>query len=612
MSEQIEPKDALPRFFGYPKAVEGPDVPFKKANDKNPVFGDLILVVGAWLVSKLEFVQKILWSNAGFNGLRGIHFGNYTARWDPLVIPVSDPQAAPYTPELSPSTLQVLPEKVLGRYHSVAEYHAKYLSGELTPLAVAESLLPLIRRDVKNPSPHSIAFISTNVDFVLAAAKSSTARYQAGNPLGLLDGVPTAVKDEADVEGYRTTNGTRRSLTDSTSSIAKGTSWPVQTIQRSGCIVMGKLNMHELGADTTNNNPNWGTPKNPHNDRYYTGGSSGGSAYTVSTGLLPFSLGADGGGSIRIPASFCGIYGLKPSHGRLEDTGSTVAVSGPLAASMADLEAAYRVLGQPNPDDPTGALFAAPNPSASTSSRHKVIGIFKEWFNRADKSVLDLCQKTVDYYRDVLKYEVVDITIPYCSEGQSGHAFTILSEMANHAKNHVGQANRKNWLSGLNPANKILLAVGSQTPAQDYILAQKLRNVLMQHLAWLFKKHPGMIIVSPTTPMPGWSINSDSDLKYGVTDGNTSIRNMEYVWLANFCGNPAISCPVGYVEPTKGNGKVPIGIMGMGDWGSEDQLLGFGREAEIYLNEVYEGGRQRPAAWVDVLANAVVGSEVDK
>ncbi|KAF4610398.1 hypothetical protein G7Y89_g15721 [Cudoniella acicularis] len=166
--------------------------------------------------------------------------------------------------------------------------------------------------------------------------------------------------------------------------------------------------------------------------------------------------------------------------------------------------------------------------------------------------------------------------------------------------------NKKNWLTGLNPANKVLLAVGNQTPAQDYILAQQLRNILMQHLAFLYKQYPGMIIVSPATPMAGWPIASLNDLKYGITDGNTSIRNMEYVWLANFCGNPAISCPVGYVEPArgKGEGKVPVGLMGIGDWGSEDALLAWGREAEVYLNEVYEGGRRKPADWVDVFVNS--------
>jgi Amidase len=91
------------------------------------------------------------------------------------------------------------------------------------------------------------------------------------------------------------------------------------------------------------------------------------------------------------------------------------------------------------------------------------------------------------------------------------------------------------------------------------------------------------------------------DLKYGITNGNTSIRNMQYVWLANFCGNPAISFPVGYAEPAKGKGRIPVGLMAMGERGAEDQLLDWGRECEGYSNELYPGGRQRLANWEDVV-----------
>lgn len=173
--------------------------------------------------------------------------------------------------------------------------------------------------------------------------------------------------------------------------------------------------------------------------------------------------------------------------------------------------------------------------------------------------------------------------------------------MANRARQNPSS---NFWLSGFNPANKVLLAVGNQTPARDYLLAQQLRQMLMQHLAFLYQKHPGLIIVTPTTPMAGWPIAKEVDLKYGVTDGNMSIRSMEYVWLANFCGNPAISCPVGYVDPVKGKRRIPIGMMAMGEWGSEDAVLQWGREAEGWLNEVYGGGRQRPSNWVDVVAES--------
>ncbi|CAL3973760.1 hypothetical protein PZA11_005894 [Diplocarpon coronariae] len=593
-----ESKPAAPRFFGYPKAVEAPHIPYEKKDDANPVFRGKLLVICAWIVARLQFVQRVLWANAGFNGLRELtHLKGYSERWDPTVIPISAGVASrPNSLELGafPSP----PEALSGRYRSIPEYHAMYLSGQLTPLAVVECLLPLIRRDFSSPSHHSIAFIDSKVEEALELARASTLRYKQRVPLGIFDGIPTAIKDETDVAGYRTTSGCQKN--DDLFPIAQTSSWPVRLLQDAGGIILGKLNMHELGADTTNNNPNWGTPRNPHNEQYYTGGSSGGAAYVVSAGLVPFALGADGGGSIRIPSSFCGIYGLKPSHNRLEDLGSTVTVSGPLAATMSDLEIAYRIMANPDPSDPTSSLFGPE--SSSTPSRPKVIGIYREWFNRADASVVKLCNEVVTYYKDTLGYEIVEITIPYVSEGQIAHAFTILAEMAVRAR--AKPAHAANWLHGLNPANQVLLAVGAQTPAQDYLLAQQLRNMLMQHLAFLYENHPGLIIVTPTTPMAGWPIAAEGDLEHGITDGNTSIRNMEYVWLANFCGNPAITCPVGYAAPVQGEGDVPVGIMAMGEWASELQLLGWGRECEGWLNEAYPGGRRRPRNWEDVAAKA--------
>jgi len=489
----------------------------------------------------------------------------------------------------------MLPDNLPGRYRSIAEYHAMYLSGQLTPLAVAESLLPLIRRDIKPASHHSIAFIDTHPEEVLAAAKASTLRYKNGAPLSILDGVPTAIKDEVDLIGYRTTMG--RKQNEKMFPIATETFWPIQKWEEAGVVIIGKTTLHELGADTTNNNPNWGTPRNPHNSRYYTGGSSGGSAYAVSAGLIPFALGNDGGGSIRIPASFCGIYGLKPSHSRLENNGSTVTVSGPLAATISDLESAYRIMAIPDPSDPICSLFSPPG--STTAAHPKVIGIYKEWFNRADPVVLKLCNQVIDHYKTKLGYEIVLIEIPYVPEGQLAHAFVILAEMAMGA--HQEPTSKTNWLADLNPANKILLLLGDQTPAHDHMLAQMLRNLLMQHLAFLFQKYPGLLIVTPTTPMPGWPIAHEGDLKHGITDGNVSIRNMEYVWLANFSGCPAISCPVGYVDAVKGTGKIPVGLMAMGEWGTEDALIRWGRESEGWLNDAYEGGRQRPGNWVDVV-----------
>ena len=136
-----------------------------------------------------------------------------------------------------------------------------------------------------------------------AEASASTARYAASTSrTSGIDGVPVLIKDEFTFAGTPRTMGltkaemTRRAYSGSEEG---QTSWCVQKLVDAGALVVGKANMHEIGFDTTNNNPNWGTPRNPYNKDYYPGGSSGGCAYAVGAGLVPVAVGADGGGSIR-------------------------------------------------------------------------------------------------------------------------------------------------------------------------------------------------------------------------------------------------------------------------------------------------------------------------
>lgn len=157
-------------------------------------------------------------------------------------------------------------------------------------------------------------------------------------------------------------------------------------------------------------------------------------------------------------------------------------------------------------------------------------------------------------------------------------------------------------ISHLTPANKILISIGKQTPALDFLLAQKMRNLLMQHLAFLFKQHPNLLLVTPTTPNIGWHIaGGAADLKYGLSDGNMSLWSITYVWLANFTGCPAISIPVGLVEPKAGSGKIPVGMMAMAEWGAEAELIGWGKIGEQWAHEEANLRVCRPQNHVDVL-----------
>ncbi|KMP07464.1 glutamyl-tRNA(Gln) amidotransferase subunit A [Coccidioides immitis RMSCC 2394] len=177
--------------------------------------------------------------NAGFSVLHTIkELEDYEPRYDPTVFPSTN-----YTAQTVPSSAVPRSAKRQGGYYTAADYRALYLSGELTPIAVVDALLPLIRRDVSPAGEHSIAFLQSKVDLIRAAAEASTARYKNGTSLGPMDGVPVAVKDEVDIDGYKRTVGTKLDYTNKSG----GTSWCVKKWEEAGAIVIGKTTMHELG-----------------------------------------------------------------------------------------------------------------------------------------------------------------------------------------------------------------------------------------------------------------------------------------------------------------------------------------------------------------------------
>lgn len=375
-----------------------------------------------------------------------------------------------------------------------------------------------------------------------------------------------------------------------------------------------------MGLDTTNNNVNYGTPLNPHNQGYYTGGSSGGSACATAQGICPIAFGVDGGGSVRLPASFCGLYGLKTTHGRVssrageDKSWNSVGVPGPLASNVDDLALAYRIMAQPDSLSRASSAF----PSSLVKSplgvlpqgSKRYLGIFQDWIDRSDPAVLQMFNTTIDHLVQNEGYEPIQITIPFIPEGQKAHALTILSE------SRAGLTTTQ--ISQLTYHNQLMLNVtGSQGTVQDFLFAQKLRALHMSHLQWLWDQYPGMLVVTPTTPCAGWRIKKPADITgSGISDTDQSLRSMEYVYLANWVGCPAVSCPMGYAE-----GDVPVGFMvcihcssdslldadisqAMADWGMEEQLLTVAKEVEGALGD--EGVRlpRVDGQWLDVLSDA--------
>ena len=281
-----------------------------------------------------------------------------------------------------------------------------------------------------------------------------------------------------------------------------------------------------------------------------------------------------------------------------------MSIVGPAASTPDDLAITYRVMSQPDPDDPTQSLFApsmAPDPSAK-----KYIGIHRKWLNQTEPRVMQVVQKAIDYLTAEKGYEVVEIDIPCLREGQLAHSATCLTEGTDDIRTFARDGS--NWLPALSYSNQVLLSLGSHCQAVDFLKYSQIRQLIMRHMAYLFETYPGLLVVTPTLPLAGVPIHP-GDQRFGVSDANRTVLSMTYCWLANTTGCPAVTCPAGYLDPDQGEGPLPVGIMATGEWGAEEQLLGFAKETEAYLNDVYPGGRKRPAEWADVFKLAKENKE---
>ena len=269
---------------------------------------------------------------------------------------------------------------------------------------------------------------------------------------------------------------------------------------------------------------------------------------------------------------------------------------------MQSLVAAYEVIAEPHESTRYPPLALQPSPPAT-----KVLGIYDAWLSHSKPGVQKLVRSLVDTLVSNHGYTVVPIEIPLAAEGQIAHALTVLTDAATLLDD----------TEGITAANRVLLSLGRTTPATDYLLAQKLRGMLMQHLAYLWKQYPGMLIITPTTACAGWPVRGGhSELSYGLNDGSQTLESMEYVWLANFCGLPALTVPAGYVVPEGApgagevadngvEGMVPVGLMAAGEWCSEEGLLKFGFDAE----EASSGRRCKPPSWEDIISKAKVEAQ---
>ena len=454
------------------------------------------------------------------------------------------------------------------QFASVHDFAKAYRNGTTTPEEVAKKVLRAIKNSDKGDTPMK-AFIAVNHDDVMRQARESTIRIKAGKALSIFDGVPVAVKDEIDMTPYPTTVGT--SFLGKTP--AKEDSTVVARLRSAGALLIGKTNMHEIGINVTGLNPHYGTTRNPYNPNHFTGGSSSGSATAVASGLAPVAIGADGGGSIRIPSSFCGLVGLKATFARVSEYGAapldwSVAHIGPLAGSATDAALTYAVIAGPDPKDPTSLHQPLPSLEGWDNKNLKglKLGIYWPWFRHADAETVAACEAMLKEY-EKMGCEIVEITIPDLEANRIAHSVSILTEMA-QAMNATYEKRHKEHALDV----RINLALARQFKATDYMISQRIRTRIINHFNNAFKKVD--VILTPTTGLAAPEIKKGA-LPNGESDLSTTVEIMRFATAANLTGLPAITFPVGYTQ--KG---LPIGLQVMGKAWDEPTLLRMALAAE--------------------------------
>ncbi len=451
---------------------------------------------------------------------------------------------------------------------TIRQYARAYRGGKTTPVAVAEKVFASVAASQALGTPLRL-FIAMQREDVLAQAHASADRIAAGQALSILDGVPVAVKDEIDMLPYPTTVGT--TFLGQQPPAADAT--VVDRLRRAGALLIGKTNMHEIGINPNGSNIHYGRVANPWDVRCDTGGSSSGSAAAVAAGVCPVAIGADGGGSIRIPAALCGVVGLKPTFGRVSEHGAaalgwSVGHLGPIGVCVEDVVLAYAAITGPDRAEPV--TLRQPTPSLAGWNNPNLsgvrLGIYPEWNQHADPQVWSAYQAALAKLVEA-GASVSEIAIPELDAMRIAHAVTILAEMAESMRPYILKSRVK-----FAPSTRLSLVIGEAASAHDYLQAQRMRTRAMRIFQQVFQEVDA--IITPATGLAAPQVPAQA-LARGWSDLSTDTEMMRFIFPGNLVGLPAITFPAGYTAE-----GLPVGVQAIGRHWEENLLLRIAYAAE--------------------------------
>jgi AtzE family amidohydrolase len=427
--------------------------------------------------------------------------------------------------------------------------------GQISASDVTRAALEMIRRhnSVFN------CFTCVMEESALKQAESLDRRIAAGEHPGPLAGVPFAVKNLFDIAGIATLAGSK---IHAERPPAERSATAVVRLKKAGAILFGALNMDEYAYGFTTENTHYGPTRNPHDPGRVAGGSSGGSAAAVAAGMVPITLGSDTNGSIRVPASFCGVFGLKPTYGRVSRAGATLFAEsfdhvGPFARSVHDLAIAFDALNGPDLRDPVCSVRPpeSTEPHLHEGAAGLRIAVASDpYFNQGDLGSLDAVHRAAGALQtdrtisipDVEKARAAAYVITAC-EGAAVH----LPDLRTRPRD-------------FDPVVIDRFQAGALMPATWYLQAQRFRSIFRERMRELFRSVD--VILAPTTPCAAIQLEQSTIVLGGKelpSRPNIGIFTQPF----SFVGLPVVSVPV--FEP----GSLPYGVQVIGAAYNEQAVL---------------------------------------
>ncbi len=420
-------------------------------------------------------------------------------------------------------------------------------------------------------NPELNAFITVTSDLALKQARKADAELAGGMDRGPLHGIPIAHKDLFCTQGTRTTGGSKTFA----GFVPEFDATVVERLETAGAVMVGKTNLHEHAYGITSENPHYGAVRNPWDPQRSAGGSSGGSAVAVATGMALAATGTDTGGSIRVPASWCGIAGLKPTFGRVSrhgvlPLGYTLDHPGPIAQTVRDAALLFEAMAGHDPRDPSSVDRPVPRclpEEGELSLRGVRIGLPRNfYFDRIDKDV-DSAVYFAGYTAEDLGAELIRVQVP---DGEQLNTLAHLTLLAEAAAVHEPYLRKRR--SSYGEDVRTLLDMGRLVPAVDYLPAQRLRKRILGVYLDILKRIDALLL--PATPMTAPLIGQKQVEIRGEAE-DTRLAATRLLRGFNLLGLPVLSLPVGF-----SSAGLPIGCQLVGRPWEEPLLLRIGAALE--------------------------------